>query len=219
MSVVPGHAFAQLEGHRQPVGRTFPACREPRGEAVLAFEGGFGQRLYHFACDEENAVRRDDCRVEILRLGIGRHDQPAASRRILRDGPYRHGRGCEKQRRTLKQRAAGERNLGHGQLRKQRRGGSNGRRSPDRLRMNFPTECQLSARDGILHGVRRKKFSRGHSTGRSMRCPSFARPRRKCTQPGRENPFGADQIAPFWTCHLIRHVEPGLEIGHERARP
>ena len=77
LAVVPGHAFAQLEGDRKAVGRAFPACREPRREPVLALEGSFRQRLDHLAGDEEHAVRGDDGRVEVLRLGIGRDDEAA----------------------------------------------------------------------------------------------------------------------------------------------
>ena len=38
LAVVPGHAFAQLEGDGQSVGRAFPARREPRRKPVLAFD-------------------------------------------------------------------------------------------------------------------------------------------------------------------------------------
>ena len=84
LSVVPGHAFAQLEGDRLSVIRAFPGGGEPRRQAALALIGGFGEWFDHLARHEEHAVRGDDRRVEVGRLRIGRDDQPPALDNALR---------------------------------------------------------------------------------------------------------------------------------------
>ncbi len=67
-AVMPFDAFAQVERRRQPVGRTFPARGKPWRETIFTFERRFRQRLDHLACDEENAIGRNDGGVQIARF-------------------------------------------------------------------------------------------------------------------------------------------------------
>ena len=103
LAVVPGHALAQMERHRKPVLRAFPGGGETRRQPILAVEGGLGERLHHLARHEEHAVGGDDGRIEVLRLGIGRHDQPAAGWGILCKAECRQGRGGQQRRPRLQE--------------------------------------------------------------------------------------------------------------------
>lgn len=119
LAVMPGDALAQLERDRQAVFGTLPARRQARRQRAVAFKCGFGERLDHLRGDEEDAIGRDDGRVEIARLRIRRDDQPAAPRCIFGMGEARQRR----QERALKdkggrsplqQRTARNQKAGHG---------------------------------------------------------------------------------------------------------